>query len=158
MADIILAALILAPVIITFVLKSNAALAYLTLCAAFVLITFGSADLKNLSGHLDLRIDSSTLNLILLSVPLLLTLLLSRRAFSGQLKLILHLATALCAGGLLALVSVPLLNASSRADFAGNWAWTNLQKIQTPAIAAGLILSLLLIWFGGYSKRGKHHK
>lgn len=158
MADIILAVLIFGPVAITFILKSNAALSYMVLCASFVLITFGSADLNNLSGRLDLHVDSSTLNLILLILPLLLTLLLARRAFSGHLKMSLHLLTSLCAGGLLALVSVPLLNASSRADFFNNWGWTNLQRIQTPVIAAGFILSIFLIWFGGFKRHGKHHK
>src|SRR3954471_20968739 len=112
MADIILATLIFAPVIFILALKSNAALSYLVLCGAFTLITFGSADLRDLTGHLDLRLDSGTLNLILLVSPLLLTLLLTRKSFSGQIKTVLHSATALCAGALLALISVPLLNAS----------------------------------------------
>lgn len=158
MADIILAVLIFAPAVITFLLRSNAAMSFMTLSASFVLITLGSADLKDLSGHLDLHVDSSTLNLILLIVPLLLTLLLTRKAFSGQMKMALYLLTSLCTGGLLALLSVPLLNATSRADFANNWGWTNLQKIQTPIIAAGLILSLFLIWFGGFKRHSKHHK
>lgn len=159
MADVILAVLLFAPLVLTLVLKSNAALAYLTLSASFALVTFGNADLKNLSGHLDLRVDSSTLNLILLMTPLLLTLLLARRAFRklSSVKSILHLATALSTGGLLALVSVPLLNASSRADFANNWGWINLQRIQTAVIAAGFVLSLLLIWFS-HTKHDRHHK
>ena len=158
MADIILAVLVFAPVALTFFLKSNAALAYLTLCGAFVLITFGNADLKQLTGHLDLSLDSGTLNLILLALPVVLTLLLTRKAFSGQLKMTLHLLTALCAGGLLALVAVPLLNASSRADFVHNWGWNNLQRIQTLVIAAGFVLSLLIIWLGKHSTHSKHRK
>lgn len=157
MADIILAALIFVPLVITAVLKSNAALSFLVLCASFVLITFGSADLQDLPGHLDLRVDSSTLNLILVTLPLLLTLLLSRKAFAGSLKSVLHMATSLCTGFLLALIAVPLLNASSRADFANNSSWESLQKIQTLVIALGLVLSLFLIWFGGQSK-AKHSK
>ncbi|HSX18441.1 MAG TPA: hypothetical protein VLE51_03750 [Candidatus Saccharimonadales bacterium] len=158
MADVILAALILTPAVITYIFRSNAALSFLTLAGAFTLITFGSADLKNLTGHLDLRIDSSTLNLILLVLPLFFTLLFARRAFSGKLKLTLHLVTALLTGTLLALISVPLLNASARADFADSWAWANLQKIQTPIVAAGLILSLILIWFAKHPKHDKKHK
>ncbi len=160
MADVILAVLIFAPFVLTLVLRSNAALAYLTLCASFVLVTFGNADLKNLTGHLDLRVDSSTLNLILLMLPMLLTLLLTRRAFSKKLvsiKPLLHLITSLSAGGLLALVSVPLLNASARADFGDNWGWINLQRVQTIIIASGFVLSLLLIWLG-HTKYSRHHK
>ncbi|HZP55483.1 MAG TPA: hypothetical protein VFB03_01800 [Candidatus Saccharimonadales bacterium] len=160
MADVILAVLIFTPAIITFVLKSNAALGYLTLCGSFVLITFANADLQELSGHLSLSLDSGTLNLILLVSPLLLTLLLTRRAFSGELKRVFYILTSLCAGGLLALIAVPLLNASSRTDFVHDWGWNNLQKIQALVIATGFVLSLFLIWFNGLSKRkaAKHHK
>jgi hypothetical protein len=79
--------------------------------------------------------------------PLAATLLLTRKAFKGQVKTFLYIVTALCTGGLLALVSVPLLNASARANFADSWGWENLQKIQVPIIAAGFLLSLLLVWF-----------
>ena len=157
MADVILAALIFLPALITYFLKSNAALSFLALCGAFTLITLGSAELKDLTGHLDIRVDSSTLNLVVLMVPLLATLLLTRRAFTGQVKTVLHLATALCAGGLLALVSVPLLNASARTNFADSWGWANLQKIQVPIIAAGFLLSLILVWFNK-SRHAKKHK
>lgn len=155
MADVILTILVFAPVVITLVLRSNAALSFFTLCASFVLITFASADIKDLTGTLNLQITAGTLNLILLTVPLLLTLLLTRKAFSGRLKQILHGLAAFCTGGLLALVSVPLLNASTRANFASSWGWENLQKIQAPLIAGGFVLSLFLIWF---NKRPKHRK
>ena len=157
MADIILAALIFLPALITYFLKSNAALSFLALCGAFTLITLGSAELKDLTGQLNIQVDASTLNLIVLVVPLLATLLLTRKAFSGQLKTVMHLATALCAGGLLALVSVPLLNASARTNFADSWGWANLQKIQVPLIAAGFLLSLILVWFNK-ARHGKKHK
>jgi hypothetical protein len=157
MADAILAALIFSPVILTYLLKSNAALGYLSLAGAFTLITLGSAELKNLTGHLDIRVDSSTLNLVVLMFPLLATLLLTRKAFKDQVRTVLQLAAALCAGGLLALVSVPLLNASARTNFADSWGWANLQKIQVPIIAAGFLLSLLLVWFNK-SHSGKKHK
>lgn len=156
MPDAILAAIIVFPAIITFFLKSNAGLAYLSLAGAFTLVTLGSAELKDLTGHLDIRVDSSTLTLILLLIPLISTLLLTRKAFAGQIKTALNLATALCSGGLLALISIPLLNASARTDFANSWVWANLQKIQAPTIAAGLLLSLLLTWF--HKPPTKKHK
>ncbi len=158
MADIILSILIFLPLALTILLKGNAALSFLVLCGSFTFITFGSADVAQLTGHLDLRVNSSTINLVILIAPMILTLLLCRRAFSGQLKSILHWVTALCAGALLALVSVPLLNDSVRADFNYNWAWDGLQKIQTPVIAAGFVLSLLLVWFTLHPKHSKKHK
>ncbi len=158
MADAVLAVLIFAPVLITFVLKSNAAVSYLVLCGSFALISFGNTDIQNLTGQLNFKIDSNTINLILLISPLFLTLMLTGRSFSGQIRMALHLLTALCAGGLLALISIPLLNSSLRTDFSNNWAWTDLQNAQAPIVAAGLVLSLVLIWFSHHPKHAKRHK
>jgi hypothetical protein len=160
MADALLVAIIAAPLILAWLLKSNGALAFLTLAGAFTLITLGSAELQDLTGHLDIQIDANTLNLAVLGVPLLVTLLLTRKTFSDtkKLKSLLQLAAALCAGGLLALVSVPLLNASARTNFAGSASWTNLQKIQVPIVAAGFLLSLLLIWSQKQPHAKKHKK
>ncbi len=146
MADVILAALVLGPVVLTFLLKSNAALSFLALCAGFVVICFAGADLKNLTGQLNFKINSSTVNLIVLSVPLVLTLLLTRRTFSGGAARIFHLAVALCTGALLALLAVPLLGGSIRANFAHSNLWSDLRNIQSPAIGAGVFLSLIMVW------------
>jgi hypothetical protein len=156
MTDAVIAVIVLVPLAITFLLKSNAALAYLSLCASFVLITFASADIKDLTKNLSFQLNSSTLNLIILVVPIVLTLLLTRKAFVGSIRLTLHSVVALCAGALLALVSIPLLNLSTRQNFADSWSWINLQKIQTPVIAAGVILSLLLIWASKHPHPKKH--
>lgn len=158
MPDIVLAILILAPLAITFFLKSNAALAFLALCAGFVLITFASADIGNLTKNLSIQVNSSTLNLVLLIAPFALTLLLTPKAFSGQVRKLLQCVCALCAGGLLALIAVPLLSESVRLNFASSWGWINLQKLQTPLIAGGIVLSLLLVWFGKSSHHAKKHK
>jgi hypothetical protein len=156
MTDAVVAVIVLVPLAITFLLKSNAALAYLSLCASFVLITFASADIKDLTKSLSFQLNASTLNLIILILPVTLTLLLTRKTFSGSIKLVLHSVAALCAGALLALVSIPLLSLSTRQNFADSWGWINLQKIQTPVIAAGVILSLLLIWSAKHPHAKKH--
>lgn len=160
MADVILIALVAAPAVIAILLKSNAALSFLSLCAGFAVISFASNDLENLTGQLNFSINSGTLNLAVLALPLLLTLLLTRRSFSGNPKLILNSVVALCAGGLLALVGIPLLSESVRTNFADSELWKNLQKIQSSVIGVGAFLSLLLIWFNSSkkSKVSKKHK
>jgi hypothetical protein len=154
MADVILAALVLGPLLITFFLKSNAAFAFLSLCAGFAVISFASTDLKDLTGHLNFSIDSSVLNLVLVGLPLILTLLLVRHAFTGKFGLVLHCLIALAAGVLLAVISVPLLSDSVRANFADSKLWENLQNIQAGVIGAGVFLSLCVVWVNGI----KHHK
>lgn len=158
MPDILLAILILGPAAITFLLKSNAALSFFALCAGFVVISFAGADIADLTKNLSFQINNTTLNLGLLIAPIALTLLLTRKTFSGSLKLLLNCVVALCAGILLALVAVPLLSESARLDFANNTIWSDLQRIQTPAIAGGAFLSLILIWFGKSAYHPKKHK
>jgi hypothetical protein len=161
MGDAILAAFILTPVILTFFLKSNAASSYLALCAGFVVISFASADLENLTGQLSFSINSGVLNLVLLVLPLLFTLLFTQGKAKNGFGRSIHLLIALCAGGLLALTGVPLLNESLRANFADSKLWSNLQNIQGPVIGAGVFLSLVMVWAKALKKsssKSKKHK
>jgi uncharacterized membrane protein YozB (DUF420 family) len=154
MADVILAALVLGPLLLTFFLKSNAAMAFLSLCAGFAVISFASTDLENLTGHLDFSINSSVLNLVLIGLPLIFTLLLVRHAFTGKVGMVLHCLIALATGALLAVIAVPLLSDSVRANFADSKVWSDLQKVQSEVIGAGVLLSLGVVWVNGL----KHHK
>ncbi len=156
MAEILLAVLIFGPLALTFLLKSNAALGFLVLCAGFVLSTSVIGDLKYLLSQLNLSTTSSTIGIILLTVPLVLTLLLTRGSAGRGFKFWLQLATAFCAGGLLALSVGPVLSSSSQFDVTTSSFWTNLQKIQSEVIGIGALISLLLIWFGGSRRLGKH--
>jgi hypothetical protein len=160
MTDAILIGLVLLPAVITFLLKSNAALSFLALSAGFVAISFASTDLQNLTGQMSFSIDSNTLNLLLLSVPLLLTLLVTKKSTKGQPKLIIHVLIGLGAGGLLALISVPLLSSSLGQNFASSDLWTQLQKIQASIVGAGVFLSLVVIWVENlkHHTSGKKHK
>lgn len=154
MANILLAALLLGPFALTLILKSNAALGFLVLCTSFVLNTSVIGDLKNLLSQLNLSTTSTTLAIVLLAVPLVITMLLTRRSSRKGLKPLIHLVIALCAGGLLALSIVPILSSSLQSDLISSSFWSNLQKIQSEIIGIGALLSLLLIWFSS----GKHHK
>ena len=158
MEDILLAAIVLLPAIFVYILRSSGALSFLTLCASFVLVTFASADLKDLTKDLNLQISPSVLSLFLMAVPFLLTLLLTRKAFSGIVFTFLHTVAALCAGGLLALITVPLLNSSSRTNIAESSMWMNLQKAQAAIIISGVFFSLMIVWLTKPRRPHKSHK
>lgn len=154
----LLAAMIFGPLVLTFLLKSNAALGFLVLCAGFVASTSVIGDLKHLLSQLNLSTTSSTISILLLTVPLVLTLLLTRKSASKGFKFWLQLVTALCAGGLLALSVAPILSSSSQFDVTTSSFWISLQKTQAAIIGIGALFSLLLIWFTGlkHSRRKKH--
>jgi hypothetical protein len=160
MADAILAAFVLAPVVLTFLLKSNAASSFLALCAGFVVISFASADLANLTGQLSFTISSGIVNLVLLILPLLFTLLFTKGKSKNGFGRVIHIAIALCAGGLLALAGIPLLNASVRGNFASSDLWSQLQNVQGIVIGVGVFLSLVVTWAKALkkSKKDKKHK
>lgn len=156
MVEALLGVMILGPLVLTFLLKSNAALGFLVLCVGFVLSTSVIGDLKHLLSQLNLSTTSSTIGIILLTVPLVLTLLLTRKSAGKGFKFWLQLAIALCGGGLLALSVGPILSSSSQLNVTTSGFWTNLQKIQSEIIGIGALISLLLIWFGGLKRHGKH--
>lgn len=156
MAEILLAVMIFGPLGLTFLLKSNAALGFLVLCAGFVLSTSVIGDLEHLLSQLNLSTTSSTIGIILLTVPLVLTLFVTRGSAGRGIKFWLQLTAALCGGGLLALSVGPILGSSSQFDVTTSSFWTNLQKIQSEIIGIGALVSLLLIWFGGLRRFGKH--
>ena len=136
--------------------KSNAALAFFSLCASEILILYTVSDATQLLNELSYTApDADILNLAILLLPLLLTLLLTRATVHATGKMLLNVVPALCAGGLLALLAAPLLSGSVQADFGSSEIWLNLQKIQAWVIGIGALSSLLLIWFGGL-KRYRH--
>ena len=159
MADISLAILVFGPLAITFLLKSNAALSFLALCAGFVVSTSAVGDLTHLLSEANLSVTDSTLATILIVAPLMITLLLTRRANTRGIKFWLQLIVALCAGGLLALSLGPVLDTSGQFDITSSRFWGDLQTIQSWVIGGGTLLSLLLVWSKSFKTRGsKKHK
>jgi len=156
MTDVVLASLILGPAAITFLLRSNAALGFLTLCLGFVLSTSVIGDLKQLLSEINLSVTQSTLGLILLIAPLTITLIFSRGAKKKELFFWLQMIVALCTGGLLALSVAPILASSSEFDLSTSAFWDELQNLQSVIIGIGAILSLFLVWSAGLHKPKKH--
>lgn len=162
MTDALLATLILLPAVLTFFLKSNAAIGFLALCGGFAAITLSGSDIQHLVGQTKITsLTSNDVDLALLLVPLLLTLLLTFKSVSGKGQPLVQLLPALCAGGLLAVIAAPMLSSSLNIDITGSPFWKDLQNVESYIAAAGLLSSLLLVWAGSFSHarpRGKNHK
>lgn len=154
MTDVVLAVLIFGPLALTFLLKSNAALSFLALCVGFVVSTSAIGGLKQLLSQVNLSVTDSTLATILITAPLIITLLLTRRANTKGMKFWLQLVIALCAGGLLSLSLGPVLVSSGQFDITSSNLWGDLLKIQSWVIGGGALLSLLLIWSKSVNKKG----
>lgn len=156
MPDIILALLVFGPLVITYFLKSNAALSFLALCVGFVMSTSIVGDLKHLLSETNLSVTNDTLAAGLIALPFLLTLLLSRHGRARGPLFVGQLVAALAGGGLLALSIGPLLTSSSQFNITSDGAWNNLTKIQASVIGIGGALSLVLIWLTNFRHSRKH--
>ena len=157
MPEALLAGLIVAPALITYLLKSNAALAYLALCVGFVLSTSVIGDLKHLLSETNLSVTSDTLAIVLISLPFVLTLLLTRKAHTKGLMLWLNVLIALLGGALLALSIAPLVNSQTSFNVLHSNFWDQLSKYQAALIGAGAFLSLFTVWLGGHHHKSKKH-
>lgn len=159
MADVLLAVLIFTPVVLAYMLKSDAAVAFLALCGGFAAITLSGSDIEHLFGKTKITsLTSNDVDLILLVLPLLFTLLLTFRTVSSRRHRLLHIIPALCAGALLAIVAGPMFSQALSTNFSNSQAWKNLQKIQSYVVGGGLLVSLLLVWFGGFAHSKSHSK
>jgi hypothetical protein len=158
MSEAVLAVLILLPAVITFFLKSNAALAFLSLCGGFAVITLSGSDIQHLIGQTKITsLTSNNVDLALLIIPLLFTLLFTFRSVTSKNRRFLSILPALCAGGLLAIVAAPMLSSGLQTNITDSAFWHDLQNIQSYIVGIGLLASLLLVWTGGL-KHGKKHK
>ena len=158
MANALLAVLILLPVVITFFLKSNAAVAFLALCGGFTAITLSGSDIQQLVGQTKITsLTSNNVDLALLVIPLLLTLIFTYKSSKSKNNRIFSLIPALCAGGLLAIIAAPMFSDAIQINITDQKIWMSLKDAQPYVVATGLISSLLLVWTGGLG-RGRHAK
>jgi cytochrome bd-type quinol oxidase subunit 2 len=146
MPNVILALLLLTPLALTFLLKSNAALSFLALCAGFVLSTSVIGDLKQLLSQINLSTTDSTLALVILIAPPVITLLLTRKSSVHKAFFWLQLLAALGVGGLLALAVAPVISESSNLNITSSKFWEDLQKGQSAIIGVGALISLIVVW------------
>jgi hypothetical protein len=158
MAQALLAVLILLPAVLAFLMKSNAAIAFLALCGGFAAITLSGSDIDHLVGQTKITsLTSNNVDLALLLLPLLLTLVLTFRSAGSKNSRYFNLLPALCAGGLLAAVAGPMFNDVLQTSVTDAPFWKQLKDAQSYIVGAGLLSSLFLIWAGGFS-HGRSHK
>jgi hypothetical protein len=162
MAEALLVVLIFLPAALTFILKSDAALAFLSLCGGFAVITLSGSDIEHLVGQTKITsLTSNDVDLILLLAPTLLTLIFTFRAVSSQRLRFVQLLPALAAGVLLAVIAGPMMSSTVGSDITKMTIWRDLKDAQSYIVGAGLLLSLLLIWTGGFlhaKSHGRKHK
>jgi hypothetical protein len=147
---VILGLCILAPAILAFILKVNAAILFMSLCVGEVLVIFVSNNATSYlsplypTGH----ISFSSMRLLLLLLPPVLTLLLMFHSVVGKSKLILDLVPGIATGLLLALLLVPILPAALSLNIQGTRIWHNYYHYQTVIVVFGALSSIVFMLLG----------
>lgn len=158
MAVALLVTLLLLPAVISYLLKSDAAVGFLALCGGFAVSTLSGSDIEHLFGQTKITsLTSDDVSLLLLAVPLVLSLLFTYRAISSRGLRLVHAIPAICAGGLLAAVSAPTFSDALSINLSHSPVWKDLQSAQSYIVGIGLTASLLLVWSGGF-KHARSHK
>lgn len=155
---IILSLLIGLPALGIFVMRSNAAIVFLALCAGSILLKYIGEDaallLHSFVPHGSVVYDE-VLSITLLLLPAVLTAFFLRKSLSGP-KALINLVPALAAGCLVALSVVPLLSEITRNNIMNTHLWTVLTQFQDLIVGLGILTSLFLLWAS--QKKSKEHK
>jgi hypothetical protein len=163
MPDAILIALVAAPAVVLFLLRINAALVFLSLCLGDVLVRFVGSDAVSVvaGAGTSAHTSSSTIRLILLLAPAVLTMLFMIKTVRSSMRLV-NILPAVGTGFLLALLAVPQLSPSLSHQITGSNLWGQFQSMQAAIVAAGTLICLLFLWMqrpkNHDDKHGKHSK
>lgn len=153
--------LVVLPLVMVLVLRSNGAVAFLSVCLGSVLVATVSSDVIDFTAAFtplgDEIVDDWT-KVALLLLPLLIGLFVTRKSV-GASKQAINFIPALAAGLLLALFAVPLLPSGVEKTIAGTDYWDMLQNLKTLIILGGAAMSfgLLLIARPRHKEEDKKH-
>ncbi|HTB49278.1 MAG TPA: hypothetical protein VK712_04310 [Verrucomicrobiae bacterium] len=164
--QIILGAIVLAPVALLLLLRINAALVFLSLCLGDVLVQFVAPDANSFvtlfAAHVPKGVDTGNDNikLLLLLLPVVLTAIFMIRTVRGYGRLALNLLPAAGVGLLGGLLVVPLLPAGTSDTIINSSLWSQVLRAQDLIVGSSALVCLLVLWLqrpktGGH-KRGKH--
>ncbi len=157
-AQIILIALLVAPVLLLMILRVNAAQVFLSLCLGAVLVQFVAPDAATLLASTQAHgtgaaPNQSYVNLGLLLLPVVLTTTFLIRSIRGNGRLAFNLLPAIGVGVLLTLLAVPLLSYGLTSSIRSLDLWSKLESLQTLIISLNTLLVLMSLWMS----RPKHH-
>lgn len=137
------------PIIFLLLLRINAAIIFLSLCLGAVLVQYVAPEASSLLWMLSENINRDKeplLALVLLLAPVIFTMVVMIRTVRGNFKLFLNVLPAVATGVVLALMATPLLPEGLRQPMLQTDVWHQLEKAQTLAVAAGAMLSMLVLW------------
>ena len=147
-----------APTIVLVALRINAAMVFLSLCLGAVLVQYVAGEANSLITLFFDNADSvsaSTVQLVLLFAPALVTCVVTIFSIHGKLKVPLNVLPAVGASALGMLLTVPLLPSGVQSGLEEQAIWEQLVKAQALVVGVGALVSLAFLWT--QRRSFKHH-
>ncbi|MBP9852520.1 MAG: hypothetical protein QG629_102 [Patescibacteria group bacterium] len=163
-ATVVFASLILVPIALLVLLRSNGTVLFLSVCLGYMLAQFVSADMvEGLSMFVKLNalVVGDYFQMILLCLPVVLILLFARGSKHNGLGKIIHFLPGIAAGLLLGLLAVGYMPRELQTEIKALEYWRVLSNLQTGIVIAGAFFGLLHLFMDrpkhDHNKKGKHH-
>ncbi|HEU4914341.1 MAG TPA: hypothetical protein VFT16_02950 [Candidatus Saccharimonadales bacterium] len=157
----IIAALVI-PLAVLTVLRINAAMVFLSLCLGYVLVEFVAKDTDSLISFVapdDSSVSATTLRLVMLLLPVVLTSIIMVFSVHGRVRTILNFLPAAGVAILMLVLAVPLLTPGLRYAIEEQGLWRQINDAQAMVVGISAFISLLFLWTQRRSaERMNHHK
>ena len=150
------------PIVAFVVLRVNASLIFLSLCLGAVLVQYVASEATTLmhlmSAHVS-PLSTSSLQLVLLIAPAVVTTIVTIFSVHGRLKTMINVLPAIAAAALAVLLAVPLLTPGLRHNLQGQVAWHYLSNAEALVVGVGALVSLVFLWTQrNFFKQGDKHR
>ncbi len=158
MQNIALLLAIIVPVALLILLRTNAAIVFLSLCAGYLLVNF-VGDEAGLVGSMvgnNSLVVSQYFKVALLLLPALLSAIILTKSMRGP-KGLLNVLPAIAVGLVGVLLAVPLLPSTPQHAISSVSGWAMLNDYKQLVIIASVVVSLVILWFARPSVHKKHH-
>ena len=163
MQNLALIIAIAVPAVLIILLRSDAAVVFLSLCAGALLVRYAGSD-ASLAGSVignNSTVVSQYFELGLLVVPVLLSAVMLKKSMRGP-KMILNILPAIGVGLVGVLLAVPLLPNGLSDTITKTSGWSLLYNNREVVVAASVLVSLVSLWLAHLGKHKKedkgHHK
>lgn len=147
MSEYVVIAIVAVPALFFLVLRSNAALAFLSLCLGSVLAQVAAGDASAILDSLKAgqTVSTNMAALVLLLLPPLLAAILTIRSVRPA-DLLLQMIPAVGVGAASLLLAKPYLKEAWQAQLTSSAVWTQIDNLQVVIVGASAFLCLLMVW------------
>lgn len=147
--DVLLLAMFAIPVLALTVLRINAVIVFLSLCLGAVLVQFVASEANTMLALFvpnASKISASTIQIIVLLLPAVLTSIFMMFSLRGKGKLAFNVLPSLGVGALIVLMVVPLLPGGAQHTIESGKIWMQFSKLQPLIVSITAIVCLVSLW------------